>query len=97
MISPQYLRPPQAASFLRENYGFGAVRSLAKMRVLGGGPDYRKVGRLVLYTEPDLVAWAESRLVGTYRSTSETDPAPASKRGRPRKTVIEPSAPQPPG
>jgi hypothetical protein len=70
MVS-QFLRPPQAADFLRENFGFGALGSLPKMRVMGGGPIYRKVGRLVLYTEADLLAWAESRLTGPHRSTSE--------------------------
>jgi hypothetical protein len=87
MVS-QFLRPPQAAYFLRENFGFGAVRSLAKLRVLGGGPNYHTVGRLILYTEADLLARAESRLTGPHRSTSDTvrGPVASRKRGRPRKT-----------
>ncbi len=51
--APKYFRPPDAAAFLREHHGFGATRSLAKLRVMGGGPTYRKAGRLVLYSEGD--------------------------------------------
>jgi hypothetical protein len=69
---PQYLRPPQAAAFLRNNFGFGAPRTLAKLRVLGGGPAYRKIGRLVVYEPNDLIAWAKDRLGPRQHSTSET-------------------------
>jgi hypothetical protein len=72
MLSEQFLRPRDAAEFLRKRYGFGAVRSLAKLRVLGGGPVFRKAGRLVLYSEEDLVVWARAKLTGPRRSTSET-------------------------
>ena len=84
----QFLRPPQAAAFLRENFGFGAVRSLAKMRVIGGGPNYHTAGRLILYTEADLLAWAKSRLTGPHRSTSDTvgGPVASRRRGRLHKT-----------
>jgi hypothetical protein len=84
----QFFRPPQAADFLRENFGFGAVRSLAKMRVVGGGPNYHTAGRLILYTEADLLAWAKSRLTGPHRSTSDTvgGRVASRKRGRSHKT-----------
>jgi hypothetical protein len=68
----QYLRPPQAATFLRENFGFGAPRTLAKLRVLGGGPPFRKIGRLVVYDPSDLMAWAGSKLSGPCRSSLMT-------------------------
>lgn len=67
----QYLRPPQAAAFLRDNFGFGAPRTLAKLRVIGGGPPFRKIGRLVVYDPSDLVAWANAKLSGPRRSTSD--------------------------
>jgi hypothetical protein len=67
----QFLRPVDAAIFLKSLIGFGAVRSLAKMRVLGNGPVYRKAGRLVLYEEGDLMTWAESKVSSPLRSTSD--------------------------
>jgi hypothetical protein len=82
MVS-KFLRPSQAADFLRENFGFGAVRSLAKMRVVGGGPNYHAAGRLILYTEAELLAWAKSRLTGPHRSTSEIHKAPTPQEMEP--------------
>lgn len=67
----QYLRPPQAATFLQDNFGFGATRTLAKLRVRGGGPPFRKIGRLVVYDPNDLADWAGSKLSGPRRSTSD--------------------------
>ena len=88
MLPQQFLRPPDAAAFLQKRYGFGAVRSLAKLRVDGKGPAFRKAGRLILYAEDDLVAWANGKLTGPHRSTSDTGeriPGVKRPRGRPRK------------
>lgn len=43
-------------------------RTLEKMRVLGGGPVYRKHGRYVRYHIADLEAWSSA---GLKRSTSD--------------------------
>ena len=43
-------------------------RTLEKMRVVGGGPGYRKHGRYVRYHIDDLDAWSKSR---AHRSTSD--------------------------
>jgi hypothetical protein len=67
----QFLRPVDAAIFLKSLIGFGAVRSLAKMPVLGNGPVYRKAGRLVLYEQGDLMSWAEPKVSSPLRSTSD--------------------------
>ncbi len=40
-------------------------RTLEKMRITGGGPDYRKHGRYVRYHIDDLDAWSEA-----HRKTS---------------------------
>jgi hypothetical protein len=80
MPSQQYLRPSGAAAFLQKHFGFGAVRSLAKMRVVGGGPVFRKAGRLVLYSEDDLLTWAQAKLSGPRRSTSETGSGPTPSK-----------------
>ena len=59
-------------------------RTLEKMRVLGGGPRYRKHGRYVRYHIDDLNAWSSSR---THDSTSDGAVAVPStgRRGRRRR------------
>jgi excisionase family DNA binding protein len=44
--------------------------TLAKMRLNGNGPVYCKLGRRVVYRQPDLEEWLESR---TTRDTSDAD------------------------
>lgn len=58
-----FLNTKEAAAYLglRPN-------TMAKMRVYGTGPDYRKHGRYVMYHRDDLNRWSESR---KYRSTSD--------------------------
>lgn len=36
-------------------------RTLEKLRTIGGGPRFRKLGRRVMYTIADLDAWANAR------------------------------------
>lgn len=45
-------------------------RTLANLRVVGGGPCFRKLGRRVLYRPQDLDGWADQK---ARRSTSEVD------------------------
>jgi hypothetical protein len=40
-----------------------AVATLAKLRCVGGGPAYFKLGRKVLYRRSDLAAWLNARRV----------------------------------
>jgi predicted DNA-binding transcriptional regulator AlpA len=40
-----------------------AVATLAKLRCLGGGPAYIKLGRRVLYRRADLSEWLSARRV----------------------------------
>ncbi|HAT50869.1 MAG: DNA-binding protein [Nitrospirae bacterium] len=63
--SPSYLRSADAAKFLSIG-----CSTLEKLRCVGGGPRFSKLGRVVVYSIPDLQAWAESRAVN---STSEAD------------------------
>lgn len=48
-------------------------RTLEKMRVRGGGPKFRKHGRLVVYHINDLEAWSASR---AQSSTSDNFASP---------------------
>ncbi|AHG91862.1 hypothetical protein J421_4325 [Gemmatirosa kalamazoonensis] len=47
-----------------------APATLAKLRVVGGGPPYIKIGARVVYEVADLEAWVAAR--GKRRSTSDT-------------------------
>ena len=65
-----YLDCNQAGAHLNLN-----LRTLEKLRTLGGGPRFRKLGRRVMYTRADLDAWADTR---ACESTS--DPAYTARR-----------------
>jgi hypothetical protein len=64
-----------AANALREA-GYPVARAtLATLASRGGGPPYRRFGRLPLYRWGDLLNWAEARLGPLIGSTSEADAA----------------------
>jgi hypothetical protein len=44
------------------------------LAVIGGGPIFRRAGRVPLYSTADLDAWVLSLLSGPMRSTSEAAP-----------------------
>ena len=64
---PAFLNPKQAADYLGLK-----PNTLAKMRVYGNGPKYRKHGFRVLYALQDLIEWSEQ---SSRRSTSENSDA----------------------
>ena len=51
-----FLSNAQAAEYLTLS-----PRTLEKLRVVGGGPLYRKLGRRVIYAVSDLKDWADAR------------------------------------
>ena len=68
----RFLRRKAASDYLRETHGLErAPSTLAKLAVIGGGPIFRRAGRIPLYTTDDLDAWAESLLGPPMRSTSD--------------------------
>jgi predicted DNA-binding transcriptional regulator AlpA len=57
----------------------GLARStLAKLRVTGGGPPFRKLGARVFYSDSDLAAWLAAQPV--YASTAERSAVSVSAR-----------------
>jgi hypothetical protein len=66
----RFLRRKEAAKYLLEKYGFGAVPTLAKGVVTGDSPVYHKAGRLVLYTRDALDAWALAKICAPRQSSS---------------------------
>lgn len=63
--APRYLTNCEAAAYLRLS-----PRTLEKLRVLGGGPRFRKFGRRVLYAVTDLEGWADEH---SYGMTSDPE------------------------
>lgn len=61
------LKTPDAAEYLGVS-----VSTLEKLRVKGGGPEYLKLGRGVVYDTRDLDKWLEA---SRRRSTSDTKAA----------------------
>jgi hypothetical protein len=62
----ELLTPKEAAALLKISESF-----LAKARMRGDGPRYRKLSRSVRYEKTDVVLWLKTR---TKTSTAERDP-----------------------
>lgn len=71
MSESLFLRRKPAGEYLKTRYGFGAPATLAKMATVGGGPEYRLVGKTPVYAVEALDQWASSRLSDPKRTTSE--------------------------
>ena len=72
MSSTTYLRRRAAAEYLREQRGIPcSEKTLAKLACIGGGPIYRRFGRIPLYLIADLDAYAEAKISKPIQSTSE--------------------------
>ena len=64
-------RPDGAEDYLQTVYRFGTTRTLAKLRCVGGGPEFMKAGpQIVLYTKAALDEWARSKIGAPVASTS---------------------------
>jgi hypothetical protein len=75
MHSPQYFRRKTAGAYLKQKFGFGSEKTLAKLAVVGGGPLFRKAGTAVLYTPDDLDTWALNQIGEPQLSTSNAETA----------------------
>ncbi len=78
MQQKKFLRRKDAAAYLKERYGFCSFRTLAKLACFGGGPIFRKAGKIVLYEPADLDAWALAQMSPPVSSTSEAQQASRS-------------------
>jgi hypothetical protein len=66
-----YLRRREAAQYLRDRGIPRTEKTLAKEAVVGGGPVFRKFGKIVLYAPADLDQYVAAKLSKPVRSTSE--------------------------
>jgi hypothetical protein len=71
MFPQHYLRRNQAAAYLHQQFGAYTTGTLAKLACLGGGPQFRKIGKYPVYSQDDLDAWAASKMTAAVSSTSE--------------------------
>jgi hypothetical protein len=69
-----YLRRRDASAYLRQKFGLErAPSTLAKLAVTGGGPPFRLLNRIPLYTPADLDHWVASKLGPRKCSTSDDE------------------------
>lgn len=74
---PAHLRVPrllrkEASEYLAVVYGLRFTpRTLAKYATIGGGPQFQRQGRRVLYPRELLDQWASERLSAILRSTAD--------------------------
>ena len=91
------LRRKAASDYLRENHGLErAPSTLAKLAVIGGGPAFRRAGRVPFYATTDLDNWVRSLLSAPMHSTSDVDFAASDlseRKGRVRRVVGEDGVP----
>ena len=72
MCTSKLLRRKAASEYLHEAHGWNCAHStLAKYAVIGGGPIFRRIGRVPLYATDDLDEWVASKLSAPMRSTSD--------------------------
>ncbi len=62
-MEPQLLNTKQAAKIVGLSH-----RTMERLRLVGGGPTYVKLGTRVLYSPADLAAWVQA-----HRRTSTSD------------------------
>ncbi|MAR56963.1 MAG: hypothetical protein CMM93_07245 [Rickettsiales bacterium] len=68
--SKTYYRRPEAAKYIQEMYGFSCSQAwLASLASKGGGPIFQKAGRVPLYCQSDLDAWARARMSKPYSAS----------------------------
>jgi hypothetical protein len=72
-----------AAEYIRCEWGIPcSPKTLAKLAVIGGGPEFRKAGRVPLYPEDALDDWARRKLGPRIRSTSEVSEVESMRNAR---------------
>jgi hypothetical protein len=72
LMPRRLLRRSDAARHVTDTWGIPlSPKTLAKLAVVGGGPKFRRAGRIPLYDPSNLDDWALSKLSPLVASTSE--------------------------
>jgi hypothetical protein len=61
----------EAARYIADHWFPCAPKTLAKLAVLGGGPEFRKAGRVPLYSISACDRWGRSKIGPMVRCTAE--------------------------
>ncbi|MFT6583103.1 MAG: hypothetical protein ACJAU6_003553 [Alphaproteobacteria bacterium] len=73
---PPNITRSAASNYLKSQHGICRTpKTLAKLACVGGGPKFRKDGRLVLYPVSLLDDWVEEQLTAPMASTAEYEAA----------------------
>ena len=68
----EFMRRSEAASYIVERYRIPcSFKTLTNLAWKGGGPQFRRAGRIALYAQHDLDAWAIARMSPPVASTAE--------------------------
>jgi hypothetical protein len=88
MTSSRLLRREAASTYLKQTWGVvRAPTTLAKLAVRGGGPPFRRDGRVPLYSTDDLDQWVSSRLGALMHSTTDGAAASLNTTPQPREAT----------
>jgi hypothetical protein len=80
-------RRREAAAYVREKHNVPCTEAtLATLATRGGGPCFRRFGKIPIYPEEGLDSWVEARMGAPVRSTSEARGVPRE----PNRTVAMP-------
>ncbi len=78
MTYPKYLQSGPAVDYLQSVWGLPvSIKTLAKYRSLGGGPEFHRGHGAALYAPTSLDAWAESKISGPLKRASDAQPVAA--------------------
>jgi len=69
-MEKEYLNRREAAEYVRAKGLPCAPATLSKLATIGGGPNFQKFLRNVVYTTVALDAWIEARLSGPKSNTA---------------------------
>lgn len=71
-MSPKFLTRDEVEKYLKQKWGIKRKKqTLAKLAVVGGGPEYRRFGRRVVYEPEAIDAWVERLLSAPIANTSQ--------------------------
>lgn len=70
MTDDAFLDTNEAAEYLTKRGLKTSPKTLNKKRCTGGGPEFHKFGRRIIYKPPDLDRYADAHVSGPLKSTS---------------------------
>lgn len=73
-MNQKFFTKKQASEYLTTTLGLPvAEKTLSKLISIGGGPEFQKFNKRVVYKQSSLDTWAESRLSQPHKNSSEQE------------------------